>query len=275
MPDSQSPPPQRAASPTWIARLDALDALVYRSEQRLAGLLFVAMVLGMAVSVAHRVFSRPEGRLSTLLLKLLLKMGMAVEPAQIHGPVSLGLNLFIGYLLAVTALRTAVATKSWSLKKSLAVGVLATALGAGAVGLLLVALPNGIVAGPALALAGMLWIGFLGASLTTYEKKHLALEMADKLWPQSLQRPIRGLAMLLTAALSALLCVLAWWSIGEHYATWALDPQAGQLLPTEIPKWTLLTVLPVSWTIIALRFAGEGIRILLKLEAIPPSEDLV
>lgn len=273
MPDRESPP-LSAGSPSWIARLDALDALVYRAEQRLAGLLFVAMVLGMAVSVAHRVFSRPEGRVSALLLKVLHGMGIAVEPAMVHGPLSLGLNLAIGYLLAVTALRTSVTTRAWSLKKSLAAGVVATALGAGAVALLLEILPNGIVAGPALALAGMLWIGFLGASLTTYEKKHLALEMADKLWPKALQRPIRGLAMLLTAALAGLLCVLAWWSIREHYATWALDPQAGQLLPTEIPKWTLLTILPVSWTVITLRFAGEGMRILLKLEEIPPAEDL-
>lgn len=274
MSDRESSPPLAAPAPGWIAKLDALDHLVYRAEQRLAGLLFVAMVLGMALSVAHRVFSRPEGRVSALLLKILQAMGISADPGVIHGPVSLGLNLAIGYLLAVTALRTAVATRAWSIGKALLAAVLITALGAGAVALLLELLPNGIVAGPALALAGMLWIGFLGASLTTYEKKHLALEMADKLWPKSLQRPIRGLAMLLTAALAALLCLLAWWSICEHYATWALDPQAGQLVPTEIPKWTLLTILPLSWTVMTLRFAGEGVRILLNLEAIPPAEDL-
>ncbi len=274
MPDRQSMSPLGASPPGWIARLDALDALVYRAEQRLAGLLFVAMVLGMALSVTHRVFSRPEGRVSALLLKILQSLGIAAEPAFIHGPVSLGLNLAIGYGLAVTALRTAVATRAWSLGKSSLAGALITALGAGAVALLLQVLPNGIVAGPALALAGMLWIGFLGASLTTYEKKHLALEMADKLWPKALQRPIRGVALVLTALLAALLCALAWWSIGEHYATWAQDPQAGQLLPTEIPKWTLLTILPLSWSVMTLRFAGEGVRILLNLESIPPAEDL-
>lgn len=257
--------------PGWMTTVDRLDRLMYRGEQWLCGAIFVGMIVAMAANVLHRVFSRPQGRLSAALLAILDQLGAHPDPAMLHGPVSTALNLALGFGMAVLAMRTSQATRQWRWPKALLAAAGLTATGAAMVVLLLVALPNGVVWGPALALAGMLWTGFLGASLATYEKKHLALELADKIWPAAWQRPIKGLALVLTTALCALLCALAWVSLREHLATWLHDPQAGILLPTTIPKWVLLTALPVAWTTIALRFLGEGLRVLVGLEA--PSVD--
>lgn len=256
-----------------MQRIDQLDRAIYRGEQWLCGGIFVGMIAVMAANVLHRVFSRPQGRLSAAVLSLAHSCGAQLDPATVHGPVSTALNITLGFAMAVLAMRTSQATRRWSWPKALLAAVGLTAAGAAGIALLLVALPNGVVWGPALALAGMLWTGFLGASLATYEKKHLALELADKIWPQRLQKPIKGLALLLTTALCALLCYLSWVSLREHCATWLDDPQAGILLPTTLPKWVLLTALPVAWTTIALRFLGEAWRVLAGIEPPPASGD--
>jgi TRAP-type C4-dicarboxylate transport system permease small subunit len=141
--------------------------------------------------------------------------------------------------------------------------------------LLLTALPNGLVWGPAVSLACMLWVGFLGASLATYDKKHLALEMADKIWPASWQRGVKSLAFALTAAGVALVLWLAWLSINDHYSAWLVNPLTGQLLPTEIPKWTVFTVLPWTFAVMTLRLLGEAVRVAIHVEEPPPAEDEV
>ncbi len=259
--------------PAWMLRVDRLDRAVYRGEQALCGGLFVAMVLVMGLYVVHRVFSREQGRLSTALLKLAGALGHALDPAFAHGPLSLCVNLTLGFGLAVLAMRTGAATRGWSWPKALNGAVVLTAAGATGVWLVLTLLPNGLVWGPSGALVGMLWTGFVGASLATYEKKHLALELADKLWPVAAQRWVKGAAILATTSLCALLAVLAWVSLRDHFGTWVSDPEAGTLQPTVWPRWVLLVALPVSWSMISLRFLGEGVRVLAGIEAPPAGHD--
>ncbi len=259
--------------PAWMLRVDRLDRSIYRAERALCGGLFVAMVLVMGLYVVHRVFSREQGRLSTAALHLAARLGQTPDPAFVHGPVSLGLNLLLGVALAVLAMRTGVATRTWSWPKALAGAVGLLVAGTAAVWLVLALLPNGLVWGPSGALVGMLWTGFVGASLATYEKKHLALELADKLWPAGAQRWVKGAAIVLTTCLCALLACLAWVSLRDHYATWVADPEAGTLQPTVWPRWVLLVALPLSWTMISLRFLGEGARVLAGIEPPPAGHD--
>ncbi|MBM4341888.1 MAG: TRAP transporter small permease subunit [Deltaproteobacteria bacterium] len=253
--------------------VDRLDRAVYRAEQALCGGLFVAMVLVMGLYVVHRVFSREQGRLSTAVLKIAAALGHAPDHAFVHGPVSLGLNLALGFALAVLAMRTSAATRGLPWSRALAGAAGLVASGAAAVWLVLTLLPNGLVWGPSGALVGMLWTGFVGASLATYEKKHLALELADKLWPAPAQRWVKGGALVLTTGLCALLAALAWVSLRDHFGTWLGDPEAGTLQPTVWPRWVLLLALPVSWTMISLRFLGEGARVLAGIEPPPAGHD--
>lgn len=261
------------ARPAWMRRIDAVDRLIYRGEQWACGAIFVGMILVMALNVAHRVFSRPQGRLSAAVVGIAAQCGVALDLAFAHGALSLGLNLAIGFALALMAVRRGAATQGWPWPKSLAAAAGLTAGAAAAVWMLLAALPNGLVWGPTAAMAAMLWTGFLGASLATYEKRHLALEMADKLWPARAQRAVKGAGLAVTAALCLLLCWLAWSSLRMHVDTWMADPEAGTLQPTGWPRWLLLLALPLSWTVISLRFFGEGVRVALGIEAPEVAED--
>lgn len=233
-----------------------INRAIHRAEQLLAGLLFLAMAALMFVSVTHRVFSREEGRLSGLLLGLLGKLGVGADPATIHGPVSAALNLLLTLGVVYAALRTRRTDQPMPRGRSLAIAAgITVALGV-LVKLVLVMLPNGIVWGPVVSLCCMLWVAFLGASLATYEKQHLALEMGEKLWPARAMPYVRRLAMAVTAAFTTLLLVLSVISLKDHYAGWVTNHLAGNLLPTAIPKWVVFLILPYTFAIMTLRFLG-------------------
>ena len=233
--------------------LRRIDALLYKSERVLAGALFLCMALVMFSSVTHRVFSREEGRLAGMLAGLL---GVTVDKATLDGPATVALNLLLTFAFSYAALRTVKRNKPFSAGQALGLSLVATLVLAGVVKLLLVALPNGIVWGPVIALCCMLWVGFLGASIATYEKRHLALEMGEKIWPERSMPYVRALAMLAAALFSAFLVALSVISIRDHYAGWDVNPLAGNLLPTQIPKWVVFLIFPYTFVVMTLRFAG-------------------
>lgn len=280
--DTLQPAPVPGPVGRFGALLAAADRAVYAAERVLAGGLFLAMVLVMALSVIHRVFSREEGRLSTALLHIGRAMGHDLDPAFAHGSLSMGVQWVLAFLVALLAVRTRLAVKPpadattqhadppappWP--RSLGLAVLVAAGLAASVWAVLALFPNGLVWGPAVALACMLWVGFLGASLATRDKKHLALEMGEKLWPARVLPYSKAVAALLTGLLCGFLSWLAWLSLQGHLTTWQVNPLAGQLLPTEIPKWAVFTILPYTFGIMALRFAIPGLAVLLRLQPAP------
>jgi TRAP-type C4-dicarboxylate transport system permease small subunit len=216
----------------------------------------------MLVNVLLKVYAPPEGRLSLRFLKTLQAFGMSPDPAVIHGPVSLALNLLICFLLCWAALRTMKSDRPLSTPKAMGLAAVATAVLAGVMKLLLVLLPNGVIWAPRAALASMLWIGLLGASVATFDKRHLALEMGDKIWPKSALRWVKALALLSAAALCLFLLVLSIVSIEEHYGRWLVNRVAeGENLSSELqlPKWVLLLVLPYTFTVMTLRLGAQAI----------------
>jgi TRAP-type C4-dicarboxylate transport system permease small subunit len=130
---------------------------------------------------------------------------------------------------------------------------------AGAVYLLLIIAPNGIVWGPVVSLSCMLWVGFLGASMATYERRHLALEMGEKLWRGKALTVVRALAWLSAAGVCLFLLSLSVLSISEHHDAWALNHLAGNLLPTGIPKWVVFLIFPYTFVVMTLRFVAQSV----------------
>jgi TRAP-type C4-dicarboxylate transport system permease small subunit len=232
------------------------DAALYRAERLLAGALFLFMSFIMFASVTHRVFSREEGRLAVLVGDLLAGLGVTLDQATLHGPVSAGLSFVLGLLFSYAALRTMKRDEPISAGKALGYALVITAVGAGVIQFLLWALPNGLVWGPVMALASMLWVSFLGASIATYEKRHLALEMGEKIWPEKMMPAVRSLGMLATALFVGFLLALAFVSIADHHAGWVVNHLAGNLLPTEVPKWVVFLIIPYTFGIMTLRFLG-------------------
>lgn len=245
-----------------MSLIQRVDAALYRLERAVAGLLFLFMAFIMFASVTHRVFSREEGRLAVLVGDLLASLGLPLEHDTLHGPVSGSLSFAIGLWLAYAALRTMKRETPLPVAKALAYAFVITLAIAGVIKLLLFLLPNGLVWGPVVALACMLWVGFLGASIATYEKRHLALEMGEKIWPERMMPGVRALAMAVTCLFVGFLLALSILSIKDHHAGWVVNHLAGNLLPTEIPKWMVFLIFPYTFTVMGLRFAFLAARAL-------------
>jgi TRAP-type C4-dicarboxylate transport system permease small subunit len=236
--------------------LHKADAALHRVERAAAGGLFLLMAGVMFASVTHRVFSREEGRLATIVGELLQACGVNLGKATLQGPVSLGLNLALTFGFAYAAFRTTKRAEPLGALRAGCYALLATLVLAGALELVLIALPNGLVWGPAVALSSMLWLGFLGASIACYEKRHLALELGERIWPARAAPFVRSFAMVLSAAFVAFLGALAFVSIQDHHASWLVNRLAGNLLPTEIPKWVVFLIFPYTFLVMTLRFLG-------------------
>jgi TRAP-type C4-dicarboxylate transport system permease small subunit len=240
------------------AVLKKIDHTLYRGEKLLAGVLFLLMALVMFASVLHRIYSREEGRLSAAALSILRSFGTDPDPATIHGPVSLALNLVLCFGLSYAALRTMRREPAWTRIQALGIAAGVTVTLAGFVKVILWAFPHGLIWGPVAALSCMLWVGFLGATVATYEKRHLALEMAEKIWPKKVLPIIRAIAMVITAGLCFFLLLTAVMSLQEHLAAWKINPLTANLLPTSIPKWAVLMIFPYAFGIMTLRFLATA-----------------
>jgi TRAP-type C4-dicarboxylate transport system permease small subunit len=247
MDESQSPSP--------LARF---DRAVYRAERALAGVGFLAMSLAMFLYVAQRVYSRGDARLPHFVLAILGKHPSPAEMAWWNGDFSAGLNLALTLVACYAALRTMKLARPPSRLVALAGAAGATVVLGGLVKLVLVTWPNGVVWAPRFCGACMLWVGFLGASIATYEKRHLALEMGEKLWPKSIFPFVKAIALVTAAAMCVFLVWLAALSIGDYYRHHdVIDPSS-----LRWPKWAALMVLPYSFAMMIFRFLYQGGRVL-------------
>ncbi|HEV8320789.1 MAG TPA: TRAP transporter small permease [Myxococcota bacterium] len=250
-------PPPPTPPPTRLARL---DERLYRLERAVASLLFLVMGLVVFVDVLHRVFSRPDGRVGYFLYRLLGGTGVSAETLQTRvAPVFI---LLATFGLIYGALRTrrpdpGRSPPSWRTAAFRA--ALLTALGAGLVQGFLLVLPSGLVWAPYFALCAMLWVGFLGASMATYRKSHLALEMGEKIWPEAVKPYVKAAARFVTAAFCTFLMVLAWLSALDHYRTWTTSDRADLIPSVEWPKWAVFIVLPLTFFTMAVRFARQSV----------------
>jgi C4-dicarboxylate transporter DctQ subunit len=116
--------------------------------------------------------------------------------------------------------------------------------------------PEGYSWAQKLALFLLLWAAFIGASMATHEKRHLSIDAARKIVPESLKPYFNGASSLVAAALSGAFCYLAvlYWQnrLGQ------------ETNPGEIPDWVKVLASPTSLALVTLRFGAQGIGSILE-----------
>ena len=100
----------------------------------------------------------------------------------------------------------------------------------------------------------LLWVGFAGASLATKYAAHLSIDVADKALKGRARHFAGGLAMFVGSAFSAVAVVVTF-----RYVLHTKEI-GRELVVTHVPEWIPLTILPLAFTMMALRFVGLGIR---------------
>jgi TRAP-type C4-dicarboxylate transport system permease small subunit len=101
------------------------------------------------------------------------------------------------------------------------------------------------------ALFLLLWCGFIGASMATSAGRHLRIDAVRKAIPHRLAARYGALSNLVTAAISGVLCYLAW--------RYTMARFGNPTVAGEIPDWLKALAIPVSLSLVTLRFSFRGI----------------
>ncbi len=223
-PAAGPPPPWR---PTYPA-IRRVDELWHRVERLLCGGLFLIMALMVFASVVTETFGNRREPMDLVYLA-----GICV--------------------LAVRTRAVKEGETRWPWPVALAIAGVATAVIAGAVYLYTERYPGGFIWAQKLALVMMIWVALLGASMATYERSHLSLELGEKLWPARILHVIKALALGLASAFCAAATLLAL-ELVRHQRLEGLRVDANDWLPT----WAAFVIVPYAFAAMALRLLAQA-----------------
>ena len=240
------------------AFLTRLDRAVYRAERSLVVAGLVVMSAVVFLDVLHRTAADPDG----LLVRLVHRArGGGDAIADSTRTVALLLGFAFWWLVFAFALRSRKADRPVPAGRALAVAAGITLAAYAGVRAIVALFPNGFIWSQPFALVLLLWVGFLGASMCTYEDKHLRVEAAERALPEAARRPVAVVRYLLTAAFCAFLVVASWKYMVFHFEEWvATEHRGGMFLGTEVPRWVGFLVLPIAFFVMAARFAGRAVQ---------------
>lgn len=99
----------------------------------------------------------------------------------------------------------------------------------------------------------ILWVGFIGASLATYENKHINIDVLSRfLSPKKKQ-----LSTIFTRLFSAIICILL---AKASYVFIADERAAGSTLFWGIPVWIFMSIIFIGFVVISFRFILQAIQ---------------
>jgi len=257
----------RCAPPVSQSVYKRIDHAVYRAERAVVVLALLVMAVVVFLDVVHRSFSGEESKFAAAVAKVGGWFGAEIVPdtARYQQLVEVSpyvqLVVFIG--LAYFGIRSTKRSTPVRPPQAL-LGAIAMVLFAfGLVKLLLVVMPNGLIWSQTLALILTLWVGFVGASMCTYENRHLRVEAVQRFLPEKVRPAVAFASGLLTT----LVClVLLWLSVRyvrfnyqEYVAT---DGKGGLFMGMDVPKYLGFAALPIAFAFMAIRFAVKAIAAL-------------
>jgi TRAP-type C4-dicarboxylate transport system permease small subunit len=169
---------------------------------------------------------------------------------------------------------------------SLGVAAAIAVVGSAAVYYYTESFPGGLPQATALALCMMLWVALLGASITTFERSHLALEFGEKLWPKRHLHLVKAFGRLLTAVCCIFLLWMSWIAVNGRYDNWVAGDYRADLVPgldapftllgisaNGLPQWLVLVIMPYTFAAMAIRLAAQAYTLATR-KAKPEEEQL-
>lgn len=246
-----------------MEHISRLNRAVYRAERAFVAYSLLAMAFVVFLDVTHRTFSGERSKGVEAFLKVLGWFVPSVEPgssAYESGAVVAPWIMFAAFSLLGWAAARAATRGSLPHARAAAWGVGGTVVIYGLAQLLIRVMPNGMVWSQPVALVLTLWVAFIGASMATYEHKHLKVEAVVRKLPVHLRNNVGAVS----AWLSAAFCFgLMWVSIRyvlfnyEEYV--ATGGQGGMLPGLSLPKYAAYLALPMSFGTMCARFIGVGV----------------
>jgi TRAP-type C4-dicarboxylate transport system permease small subunit len=223
--------PQSSAgdwTPTFPA-IRKLDHWWYLGERWLCGLVFLFMALLVFGSVVSEAFGTRREWTDVVILFLVCFLGARTRAVK-DGE------------------------KAWSYGMSLAVAAIATGVVIGGVFAAIHLLEGHSIMIQKLALVMMIWVALLGASMATYERSHLSLEMGEKIWPEKILHLVKAVGHGVTSAfcVGALLLSIDLVASQRHLGVKIEDTPWLSL-------WQAFLVVPYAFGAMAVRFLAQAV----------------
>lgn len=113
-------------------------------------------------------------------------------------------------------------------------------------------LGGGILWIPPLLRVMVLWLGLMGALLATRSREHISIDLVNRLASKAVARWIS----VLTSAFAAAVCAIIAISASEFVG---VAREFGDIAFGDIPAWPLQIIIPLSFGLMALRFAIQSV----------------
>lgn len=107
---------------------------------------------------------------------------------------------------------------------------------------------TGLLAADLIVRHFILWIGLIGASLTTYYRSHIKIDIVNRFVSKKVQRWLT----LVSDCIALVVCI---WLTKAGYTFLMDEYQYGGNLVGSFPRWTILIVIPLWFGVISFRFA--------------------
>lgn len=114
-------------------------------------------------------------------------------------------------------------------------------------------LGGGILWIPPLLRVMVLWLGLMGAVLATRTREHISIDLVNRLAKPAVARWIS----VLTSAFTAVICAIVAISATEFVK---VAREFGDLAFGDIPAWPLQIIIPLSFGLMAVRFAIQTVQ---------------
>ena len=113
----------------------------------------------------------------------------------------------------------------------------------------------------------IMYVGFLGASMASRDRKHIVLNFGRRLWPSRVKRHVEAFSLLVWLLFDVLLFLLA-----AHLMQ--LQIEAGSTLSIlPVAEYNIVLPVVISFAIMAIRVGADLVRVLSGKEPAPPAPD--
>ncbi|MBF0102498.1 MAG: TRAP transporter small permease [Desulfobacterales bacterium] len=116
------------------------------------------------------------------------------------------------------------------------------------------ALHQGMIGGDSMIRHLLLWIVFLGASLSTKENTHIKMDALSKILPESLRLPVECMTDVFSIVVGS---ILVYASVDFVYTEYIGQSNMPFM---NMPLWIFQSIIPIGYGIITLRFLAKCIR---------------
>lgn len=240
---------------------------MYRAERAIVVVSLVVMATVVFLDVVHRSFSGEGSKLAMVLAKVAGWFGSEIVEGtpSYQGLVDASPWLLLVIFTGLTYFGVRSTKRAVPIAAPIAAGAaLAGVLVAyGLVRLLLVVMPNGLVWSQPMALVLTLWVGFVGASMCTYENRHLRVEAVQRFLPDKIRPTVGFLSGLLTTMVCFALVWVSLRYVRFNYQEYvSTEGQGGLFTGMDVPKYLGFAALPIAFGFMTIRFFVKALQAL-------------